>query len=118
MHAIDSSALEQLCELIGGDRASLHELVESFIEEGSDILAEMTAALPTSDADSLRRGAHSLKSSAQDFGAADVASQAATLEARAASTWPESAADDVAALGGAFALARTDLIDWLEQDRT
>ncbi len=79
---------------------------------------KLTAALQGSDADSLRRGAHSMKSSAQDFGAADLASQAATLEARAASNWPESAAADVASLKGAFDLAKADLTEWLEHDRT
>lgn len=116
MPAIDPAAIEQLGELIGGDRASLRELVETFIEEGAEILAEMTQALPSSDTDSLRRGAHSLKSSAQDFGAGEVASQAAGLEARAAAAWPETAASDVSELSAAFSEAQTELSAWLDNN--
>lgn len=110
---IDTSALEQLGELIGGDRAALRELVATFVEEGEEIVANLREALRGEDRDALRRGAHSMKSSAQDFGAGGLAALAATLESRARADWPVTAPEDVEALAGAFAAAKGDLERWL-----
>ena len=110
---IDPAALEQLAELIGGDRAALRELVETYLEEGAEIVAELRASVPATDLEVLRRGAHSMKSSAQDFGAGELATLAATLESRARTDWPPSAPGDVERLAAAFAAARLDLEAWL-----
>lgn len=116
MQNIDVTALEQLGELIGGDPAMLAELVQTFIDEGAEIVTALRTSIPSADLDELRRGAHSLKSSAQDFGATGLATLSATLESRAKSTWPASAATDVEAIASAFDDARQDLMTWLTND--
>lgn len=54
-----------------------------------------------------------MKSSAQDFGASELAALAAALESRARTDWPPSAPEDVERLADAFAAARRDLESWL-----
>lgn len=116
MSVIDRAALDRLGELIGGDRDALAELVRTFQEEGDEIVAELDGALGTRDATVLRRGAHSLKSSAQDFGASELARRAAALEWRATNGWPDEAADEVAGVRSAFASARDGLASWLAEN--
>jgi len=93
----------------------LRELVETFLEEGAEIVAELRASLADEDRSTLHRGAHSLKSSAQDFGATQLAELSARLEARAVNTWPDRAAADVDAIGECFDDARRDLGIWLDR---
>ena len=45
MDVIDIRTLEQLSDLIGGDTNALQELIETFIEEGADIIAAMKASI-------------------------------------------------------------------------
>lgn len=65
----DLAALDALLDMIGGDRTALGELVDSFLEEGPDLVGRMESAVRDGDADGLRRAAHTMKSSAADFGA-------------------------------------------------
>jgi len=41
MTVLDSRLLEQLLELVGGDKVSFHELIETFIEEGAEIVSSV-----------------------------------------------------------------------------
>ena len=88
----------------------------TFVEEGEEIVAALRDALRGEDGDALRRGAHSMKSSAQDFGAGELAALAATLESRARGGWPATAPEDVETLSAAFAAARGDLERWLADE--
>lgn len=117
MPDIDIAALERLETLIGGDRGALIELIGTFLEETDEILTDMRGAVASEERAVLHRGAHSLKSSAQDFGADELAVQAATLESRSAAEWPADAGGDVDRLAEAFAASRASLQRWLaEQD--
>ena len=93
MNVIDTRHLDQLKELIGGSQESLIELVETFLVEGDEIIADMNASVSSQDLDLLRRSAHSFKSSAQDFGAMELSRLSASLESQCKAQWP---ADDVA----------------------
>ena len=93
MNTIDTRHLDQLKELIGGSQDSLNELVETFLVEGDEIIADMNASVSSQDLDLLRRSAHSLKSSAQDFGAMELSRLSASLESQCKPQWPS---DDVA----------------------
>jgi len=75
---IDQSVFSQLQEATGSD--FIKELVETFLEEGPGIFAELRSAISTRNADQFRRGAHSIKSNAQTFGAARLAEQARKIE--------------------------------------
>ena len=66
---IDRAALQRLMRVIGDDPAELRDLIECFLEEGPILVADLCAAAALSDLDALRRAAHTLKSSARDFGA-------------------------------------------------
>lgn len=115
MDNIDIRALEQLQELIGGDKDTLHELIETFLEEGAEIVGDMRNSVSGSDIDLLRRSAHSLKSSAQDFGAVKLSQQCASLESRCRIEWPEEAEEHISTIAESFSSARDSLQSYLTQ---
>jgi len=78
MERIDRSVLAVLSESVGDDFVG--ELIDTFIEEAPGMFAEMRQALSAGDADSFRRAAHSLKTNANTFGAAELAESAKELE--------------------------------------
>ena len=79
---LDSAALADLKEVIGDDEAALTELIENFLGEGPKLLTALLAAADQGAATDLKRAAHTLKSSANDFGATDLAEVARELENR------------------------------------
>ena len=102
MPVLDEKLLEQLLELIGGDKPTLNNLIETFLEEGMEIVSDMKSALQDKNIDVLRRGAHSLKSSAQDFGATSLSELNATLESHCKNGWPDNATEQTAAISDSF----------------
>ena len=80
---IDDAALKNLLDVIGGDKAALTELIDSFVSEGDKLLNTMATALADQDIDTLRRAAHTMKSSSTDFGAKPLATLSRELEQRA-----------------------------------
>ncbi len=82
---LDPKALNTLLEVIGGGRAALDDLIQSFLDEGPGLIAQAQTAAAEQDAQGLRRAAHTMKSSATDFGAGDLAAVSAALEERARS---------------------------------
>ena len=70
---IDPAALARLMRVIGGDTADLRDLLGDFTESAPEIVANMRAAMAEDDMATLRRGAHTLKSNARDFGATVLA---------------------------------------------
>jgi len=113
VEVVDTRALEQLQELIGGDREQLNELVETFLVEGDEIVVDMHTAVAQSDVELLRRSAHSLKSSAQDFGASQLSTLSATLESASKNELPENADGQVSAIKDQFAAAKLELQAYL-----
>ena len=79
---LDPAALENLLEVIGGDKDALAELVQSFLDEAPKLLDKLSKAAQTGDADGIRRAAHTIKSSGNDFGAATLAALSRDLEER------------------------------------
>ncbi|MHB8838615.1 MAG: Hpt domain-containing protein [Gemmatimonadaceae bacterium] len=83
-------------------------LIDVFLVDGPERIADMEAALEALDLDAFRRNAHSLKSNADTFGADDLAASARELEAMArAGTLPSG--DDFAALREAYRQASAAL---------
>ena len=80
---LDSRALARMLDMIGGDEASLGELIESFLGEAPALLDALQAALARGDAEGMRRAAHTLKSSCADFGALGLSALFKEIEARA-----------------------------------
>ena len=85
----DEAALATLLELIGGDKADLIGLIDSFLAESPPLLAEMTNAAASRETSTLRRTAHTLKSSARDFGAIALSDHCRRLEEQCRSGEPE-----------------------------
>ena len=111
---IDTALIDQLQELIGGDKATLLELIKTFIDEGEDIVAQSHLAVENSDLELLRRSAHSLKSSAQDFGAGQLSRLCATLEAGCKHIWPEDAAVQSQSIDEEYRRVAAELRDYLQ----
>ena len=111
---IDIGLIDQLRELIGGDRAALLELIETFIEEGADIVVQCHDASDNADLELLRRSAHSLKSSAQDFGASELSTYCATLEVACKQSWPDDAVEQVQVIEKEYQRAATELRHYLD----
>jgi CheY-like chemotaxis protein len=77
---LDPAALETLLEVIGGERELLVELIDSFLETAPPLLARLHQGAAQGSAAELRAAAHTIKSSAKDFGAARLAELCQTLE--------------------------------------
>ena len=76
--AIDQAIFSELKEATGED--FVVELVQTFLEEATHMLAELKQAVANSDAESYRRAAHSIKSNANTFGAVGLAELARKIE--------------------------------------
>jgi histidine phosphotransfer protein HptB len=107
--ALDRQALENLLEVIGGDRGSLQELIESFEKEAPRLMAAMRAAGSSADSEVLRRTAHTMKSSARDFGATELARLCETLEHQVRAGDLATAPELVDKIGPEFLAAMDDL---------
>lgn len=78
MPAIDSAIFNELKQISGED--FITELIDAFLDDAPTMLANMEAALASKDVESFRRNAHSLKSNANTFGAAELGALAKELE--------------------------------------
>ena len=78
MPLIDKHTFEELKQLSGVD--FINELIDAFLEDAPNMIQNMRTALETKDVESFRRNAHSLKSNAQTFGAAELGGLARELE--------------------------------------
>ena len=106
---LDHAALNELLQVIGGERAMLVELIESFEQEGPRIMRDMIGAAEAGDLVALRRAAHTMKSSARDFGATHLSELCAALEHHMASATPVIPTDQVAAIADEFSAALSEL---------
>ncbi len=77
---LDTAALDNLRETVGGDEEFLAELVETFLEDAPQMLVDMRQAVESGDAPGLRLAAHSLKSNSADFGAMSLNALCKELE--------------------------------------
>jgi signal transduction histidine kinase/DNA-binding response OmpR family regulator/HPt (histidine-containing phosphotransfer) domain-containing protein len=66
---LDPEALRDLLSVVGGEFDYLVELIDSFLEDAPQLLAELNQFVDDQDAAGVRRVAHSLKSNGQDLGA-------------------------------------------------
>lgn len=76
----DAGALDSLLEIIGGDRDALVDLIGSFLDEGPGLIGRIESAARDADPEALRQAAHTMKSSAADFGAMELSRLCHALE--------------------------------------
>ncbi|MGI9332790.1 MAG: response regulator [Gammaproteobacteria bacterium] len=77
---LDRKQLDELEATVGG-QAFLGELIDAFLEDGPNLLADLRRGLDQADASLLMRAAHSLKSNSADFGAANLSDLSKQIEA-------------------------------------
>jgi len=77
---LDPKALQRLVATMGGEFAYLAELIDSFLADAPQLLAELAQFARTEDAAGVRRVAHSLKSNGADLGATAFTEQCKELE--------------------------------------
>ncbi len=80
-HSIDRTVFENLKQMTGAD--FIGELIDTFLSDAPQQIQQMRTALTAGDAESFRRAAHSLKSTAASFGANQLSSLALELESMA-----------------------------------
>jgi histidine phosphotransfer protein HptB len=95
---IEREALIKLFEMIGESSDSLAELIESFLDESPTLLDQLRQASDRGDRISLGLAAHTLKSSARDFGAGQLSTYCEELEKKCRDGMPEQAAMQVDAI--------------------
>ena len=78
MSLIDRATFDELKQMSGED--FINELIDAFLEEVPNMISQMHSALETQDVETFRRNAHSLKSNANTFGAAELGTLARELE--------------------------------------
>ncbi|MBL8100978.1 MAG: Hpt domain-containing protein [Anaerolineales bacterium] len=78
MSIIDLNTYNTLKENTGTEFIS--ELIDTFLEDTPNLIAQMKNALAEKNAESFRRAAHSIKSNAATFGASQLAALARELE--------------------------------------
>jgi signal transduction histidine kinase/DNA-binding response OmpR family regulator/HPt (histidine-containing phosphotransfer) domain-containing protein len=66
---LDTAVLQALQEMLGGDPAYLHELIDSFLEDTPALLAGLERSTAAGDSDGVYLVAHTLKANAADLGA-------------------------------------------------
>jgi CheY-like chemotaxis protein len=113
---VDREALARLIESLGGkDSPGVVNLLDTFFANGPKLIADMRAAVAASDATSLTRAAHTMKSTAATFGGGPLSEAARQLEASArAGSVPGSALDAIAALDELFGQTEAAIRRWLE----
>ena len=75
---IDMNTFNTLKDSAGDD--FINELIDTFLDDAPNLMAQMHSALSANDADSFRRAAHSMKSNAATFGAMELSALAKDLE--------------------------------------
>ena len=104
---IDPAVYAELRDTTGAEFVA--ELVDTFIEEGPGMLAELRTARAEGNAERFRRAAHSLKSNGNTFGALKLAALAREIELKGLDAKPNRDAAPLAALEAEFARAAAEL---------
>ena len=105
--AIDHATFAELQEAAGAD--FVIELVDTFIAEAPQMLAELRAARTAGNAEQFRRAAHSLKSNSLTFGAMALGALARELEVKGLDRDPAADAQALTALDTAYEQAAAAL---------
>ena len=106
---IDATSLDTLLDIVGGDHEALADLTESFLATAPALAEALQSSAKTGDVSEFRRAAHTLKSSAFDFGATALAETCALLEKRAKEDAAIGTHDDVQKAVAQFEEAETAL---------
>jgi HPt (histidine-containing phosphotransfer) domain-containing protein len=104
---IDRTVYSELRDTTGAE--FMAQLVDTFLEEGQGMLAELRGARAEGSAERFRRAAHSLKSNGNTFGALKLAALARELELKGLDAEPSRDAAALSELEAEFARAAAEL---------
>ena len=104
---IDQKTFDALKLMVGED--FIEELVDTYLEDSPQLLAELRKGLDQGDAGAFRRAAHSLKSNSASLGASKLAVIAKELEERGRDGLLEGAEPKVRELETAYEKAAEEL---------
>jgi len=77
---IDEATFANLLDMTGGDQAFVDELVDTYLEEGDRLVADLVIAATANDIAAMVRPAHSMKSSSLNVGALELGERCRSLE--------------------------------------
>lgn len=77
---LTGEALQRIRDAVGDDDVIVADILQSFVDEVDSLLDKLLTAAGTSDAATLRRVAHTLKSSCRDLGDHQTGALCADLE--------------------------------------
>src|SRR5262245_12962493 len=104
---IDQAVYGELRETTGAEFVA--ELIDTFIEQGPGMLAELRAARAEGNAERFRRAAHSLKSNGRTFGAVKLTALAREFELKGLDADPARDEVGLSALEAEYARATAEL---------
>lgn len=107
---LDPEAVSGLFDMLGADHEALAEIVDAFLEEGPERVAEVSEGLVSGDAALIGRAAHTLKSNAATFGAGKLESASRALEESARAGNLTNAPALVDEITAAWALVKPELL--------
>lgn len=106
MEHLDYDTLNTLKEVMEGDFALL---IDTFIQDSNDRIRTLNEVIRGSDADSIRRAAHSFKGSSSNIGALQLAALCSTLEKKALENNLDGLVADLEAIAQEFAQVQVSL---------
>lgn len=102
-NVLDTTVIEGLRELGGEDDPGLLlELVEMFLDDAPNRLKEMEQSMAEGDLETMRRAAHTLKSSAANMGSINLSEICSKMEDAARNEETSAYAEMVPSVMGAF----------------
>jgi len=104
---IDRAVYAELQDTTGAEFVA--ELVDTFVQEGPGMLAELRTARAEGNAERFRRVAHSLKSNGKTFGAVKLTALAREFELKGLDADPVRDVGGLAALEAEYARAAAEL---------
>jgi two-component system sensor histidine kinase BarA len=107
---IDDATFANLIEMTGGDQSFVDELVDTYIDEGERLVADLAAAAAAGNIEDMVRPAHSMKSSSLNVGALELGAVCRALEEDARGGDVGDPAGRAAAVERGFGEAREELL--------
>lgn len=109
MQALDGGALRRLQDDIGGEVAAMAELIETFLADAPRMVTQMRRGVEAGNAREVNHAAHTVKSTAAMFGAAELSRMCRELERDTELGLPRDAARRVDLLAAEWARVEKEL---------
>lgn len=104
---IDKATLDNL--VAATDEEFVAELIETFLEDSPELIAQLKQSLNENDSPAFQRAAHTLKSNSASFGAMNLSEMAKELEMMGKSEDLSQALEKIAILESEYALVEKEL---------